>query len=250
MSITTDYNNAIVQRDFWLAEVARLSALLVKDGPDVSQFQGTVNWPQVASNSGFAFVRTSDGNDTDDEWNGTRVGQLRQTAMPWFPFHFGRCAAPLNNERNGRVEAGMAIHFATNAGWGRTGDLPMAYDMEKNPPPADGFLGQEPAKVAKHVIQWIKTYDWIMQHKPLLYSNPSSLGLLLPHFTDADKVILASCPLWLASWGTMTPTVPPPWTDWTFHQYTNQGVSPGIVGAVDLNRFAGSATDLNALRIS
>jgi lysozyme len=252
MSITTDYNNAIVQRDFWLAEVTRLSALLVKDGPDVAQYQGVIDWTKVAANSGFAFVRVSDGNDTDDEWSGTRVGQLRQSGIPWFPYHFGRCAAPLNNERNGRIEAGMAIHFAHNAGWGRPGDLPMAYDIEKNPPPADGFNGQDPAKVAKHVIQWIKTYQWTMQHWPLLYSNPVSLGLIRPHMTDADKVVLANCVPWIAHWGTMTPALPPPWSldGIYFQQYTNQGVAPGITGPVDLNRFSGSATDLNALRIS
>jgi lysozyme len=243
MSITTDYNNAIVQRDFWLAEVTRLSALLVKDGPDVSQFQGTVNWSQVASNSGFAFVRVADGDIRDTAYTGTSVAAIRQTTMPWAPYYFGRVASSGNNERNGRVEAGMAIHFATAGGWGKPQDLPLAYDFET-------LNGQTAEKAGKHLIQFVKTYEWIMQHKPIVYINPATANPIVPTLSPADQVILAACPLWIAHWGTMTPTVPQPWTDWTFHQYTNQGVAPGITGAVDLNRFSGSATDLNALRIS
>jgi GH25 family lysozyme M1 (1,4-beta-N-acetylmuramidase) len=228
------------------AESAALLAQAVADGPDVSQFQPTVNFPALAA--GFAFVRTSDGNDVDDSWNGARVASLRQASYPFGPYHFGRCAAPVNNERNGRIEAGMAIFFAQNNGW-KSGDLRLAYDFENNPPPSDSFLGQPPAKAAKHLMQFVKTYEWIMQHTPIIYSNPKTLKLILPELTDADKSLLGTCPLWIAHWGAVTPEVLLPWTDWTFWQYTNQGSLPNL-SPVDLNHFSGSRSDLDALRIT
>lgn len=49
------------------------------------------------------------------------------------------------------------------------------------------------------------------------------------------------CPLWLASytpkWRTLIPTG---WARVTIHQYTDQGVVPGIAGKVDLNTYFGT----------
>lgn len=219
-----------------------LLAQVVKDGPDVSQFQGSVDWTQIAANAGFAFVRTSDGDVRDTAYNGARVAAIRQAGIPFGPYHFGRVASAGNNERNGRVEAGMAVYFAQSAGWGQPGDLPLAYDFET-------LNGQPAAKAAKHLIQFVKTYEWIMQHKPIVYINPATASQVVPELSDADKTVLGACPLWIAHWNAPAPTVPAPWTDWKFWQYTNQGTLPGISGAVDLNHFSGSKLDLDALRI-
>ena len=44
------------------------------------------------------------------------------------------------------------------------------------------------------------------------------------------------------------PTLPAPWTRWTFWQHTDRGAVPGIDGAVDLDQFAGTLGELHAER--
>jgi lysozyme len=216
----------------------------VKDGPDISQFQGSVDWNTMATaGAGFAFVRTSDGDIRDTAYNGARVAAIRQAGIPFGVYHFGRVASPTNNERDGRVEAGMAVYFATSHGWGRPGDFPMAYDFET-------LNGQEPAKAAKHLLQFVKTYDWIMQHLPIIYTNLSTADAVAPYLTDAERVLLSNCRLWIADPDDDPPVLPSIWPNWTFHQYTTTGSLPGITGAVDLNRFVGTKYDLNALKIA
>ncbi len=77
---------------------------------------------------------------------------------------------------------------------------------------------------------------------PLLYSSPSFLtrrgvSLMSPLF---------HCPLWIARYSRSLGRLPRPWTDWTLWQYTDTGRVPGILGAVDRNRFTGDRGDLAA----
>ena len=44
--------------------------------------------------------------------------------------------------------------------------------------------------------------------------------------------------------GELPPTAPTPWTGWTMWQYADNGSVPGISGAVDLDRFNGTVTQL------
>ncbi len=224
-------------------QLAALLAQAVKDGPDVSQFQGNIDWNAMATaGAGFTFTRTSDGDIRDTSYSGTRVAAVRQAGIPLGVYHFGRVASPGNNERDGRVEAGMACHFATQHGWGKKGDLPLAYDFET-------LNGQDAPKAAKHLLQFVKTYDWIMQHPPIVYTNPATINAIAPHIGAQDLDALARCHLWIAHWGVPAPTVPSPWIDWTFWQHTSTGSIPGVTGNVDLNHFSGSKSDLDALKI-
>jgi GH25 family lysozyme M1 (1,4-beta-N-acetylmuramidase) len=247
LSLITDLEAA---HQTWLREQAEADAaksaydalLLqrVADGPDISQFQGVVDFTVLKA--GFLFQRVADGDIRDTSYTPARVSAIRASGIPFSPYYFARVASPGNQERNGRVEAGMAVHFATSFGWGKPGDLPLAYDFET-------LNGQEAPKAAKHLIQFVKTYEWIMQHKPIIYTNPATAAQIGPHLFVPEQELLASCPLWVAHWGVTAPTVPVPWTSWTFHQFTATGSTAGVSGNVDLNHFSGSQTELQALRI-
>jgi len=230
-------------RAAWLA----FENAAVADGPDVSEHNGDIDWTVLAGVANFAWVRTSDGNRLDLRWNGSRVAAIQQAGLTWGPYHYGRCAAPNNNERSGRVEAGMAVYFAQNAGWG-AGALPLAYDIETE---GGGlFNGQTAAKAAGHLIDFIKGYAFLTDGKPFVYTNPASWSLLAPHLGQGSLDLVATCPLWIAHWGATTPTVPAPWADYAFHQYTDSRSFAGIADpTVDANHFNGSRTDLANLTL-
>lgn len=231
------------------ADVAAYQALIaqaVADGPDVSQFQGDIDWVKVkAVPSGFAFVRNADGDVNDTFYTAARVTSLRSAGLPFSPYQFARVANPNNNERDGKTEAAMAYYFARRQGWGQVGDLPIMYDFEN-----DSLMGQPAAKCAAHVVAAVRTLRMLMGVPCIFYTNPSTMAAILPALDSAGLAELAQCPLHIAHWDVATPTVPKPWSTWTFWQYTNKGALSGIsTPPVDLNKFSGSKTDLEGLKL-
>ncbi len=129
-----------------------------------------------------------------------------------------------------------AYHFFTDEDAGRQVDwflqhscsLPvLALDFE--PEPTNTALEAIASAMAKELNT--RTGRW-----PLLYTGRWTIPV-----TDLS---LAKCPLWLASWGT-NPVPPPGWTTWTFWQYTATGTVPGVPGACDRSRFAGTVGELH-----
>jgi hypothetical protein len=56
-----------------------------------------------------------------------------------------------------------------------------------------------------------------------------------------------SYPLWVSGYVASNPPVPEGWTHWTFWQFTDKAVVPGITGGVDYSRFGGTQEALNTL---
>lgn len=226
------------------ALLQKLLGEFVKGGPDVSQFQGDIDWTKVRG-AGYelSFVKVSDGDILDPTYTSARLAAMRTAGLLVSPYYFARVASAGNSERTGRIEAGMAIHFAFRQGWGK-GDLPLVYDFET-------LNGQTADKAAKQVVDFTRTYKYIMGHMPIIYTTPSfweSISASLSQ-TDVDNFI-SPCPLWIAHWGVTKPTIPKPWTDWSFWQYTDKGSVPGITNACDLNSCNLTKTQLNALRLT
>jgi len=71
---------------------------------------------------------------------------------------------------------------------------------------------------------------------PLLYTGRWTIPV-----TDQT---LAKCPLWLAEWGS-DPVLPLGFSAWTFWQYTATATVPGVPGACDRDRFAGTVAELH-----
>jgi len=217
----------------------------VPDGLDVSEHNGDVDWNAVkAAGAGFAFIRSADGDYNDKLYTATRVAALRTAAIPFGVYQFARVAADTNGQRDGVTEAAMAWYFARRQGWGKTGDLPIVYDFEEA-----SYAGQAATKAATQAYDAVRTLRALQGRPPIFYTNPDSMTFLSPALTDAQRAELARCPLWIAHFGVASPTVPQPWTDWAFWQYTDTGTIGGVTGNVDRDHYSGSRSDLAALAL-
>jgi lysozyme len=211
-------------------------------GFDVSDVQGDVDFPRAhAAGIGFAVVRVSDGDVHDTRFGPGRIKALRESGLAWFPYYFGRVASRQNSERDGAAEAAMAIEFARAAGWGRKGDLPLAYDFETP-------NGQPAPKCARHLVQFVDAYRRERGHFPIVYTGPGFWTAILPHLTAAQRNRVRRCPLWIAHWNVRDPGPLDPWGDkWTLWQYSSHGTIPGVSTRCDLDYFRGDAGDFSNL---
>lgn len=225
------------------SSLATLEAQAMKGGPDVSQSQGDVDWAKVkAAGYDICFPKISDGDILDPTYSAARVAAIRTAGLNFAPYYFARVASDGNSQRNGRDEAAMAVYFATKQGWGKSGDLPMVYDFEN-------ANGQTAAKSARHLMQFLGAYAGLMGHWPIIYTMPAFWATISGALSALDKSTVALCPLWIAHWNVASPSVPAPWTTWTFWQYTDKGSVPGVTGDVDVSRANLRLTDLDSLRI-
>jgi lysozyme len=211
-------------------------------GFDVSDVQGDVDFARAhAAGIGFAIVRVSDGDVHDTRYGPGRIKALRESGLAWFPYYFGRVASQQNNQRDGVAEAAMAVKFARAAGWGRKGDLPLAYDFETP-------NGQPAAKCARHLVQFVDAYRKDRGHFPIIYTGPGFWTAILPHLTVPQRKRVVRCPLWIAHWGVKDPGSLDPWGDnWMLWQYSDHGRIPGVSRKCDTDFFRGGANDFSNL---
>jgi lysozyme len=104
-----------------------------------------------------------------------------------------------------------------------------------------------PTKATAHkaLVEFINRFQELSARKVMIYTSPS---FWKEYGYTIDPVAVA-CPLWIAHWGTEYPIRPKPWTDWTFHQYTDKG--DGLLYGcesvnVDLNNYNGDAAQFEA----
>jgi lysozyme len=214
-------------------------------GFDVSDVQGDVDFAKShASGFAFAIVRVADGDVRDARYGPGRIAALRESGLGWFPYYFGRVASQQNNQRSGCAEATMAILLARKAGWGRKGDLPLAYDFET-------ANGQPAAKCARHLLQFVDAYRRERGHHPIVYTGPSFWKSILAELTARQLDRVRRCPLWLAHWDVPHPQTIEPWGDsWMLWQYSDHGRVAGVTTKCDTDYFRGTATDFPNLIVS
>jgi lysozyme len=214
-------------------------------GFDVSDVRGDIDFGKAhASGIGFAIIRVADGDVHDTRYGPGRVKALRESGLAWFPYYFGRVASQQNNQRNGAAEAAMAIKFARAGGWGRKGDLPLAYDFETP-------NGQPAAKCARHLVQFVDAYRKDRGHYPIVYTGPGFWTPILPHLTAAQRDRVRRCPLWIAHWDVRDPGSLAPWgDDWKVWQYSNHGTIAGVSSKCDVDYFRGGASDFPDLIVT
>lgn len=195
-------------------------------GVDVSYYQGTVDWAKAkAAGVKFAFVRLSDGTTFQDpkfnqNWTNTKANGIIRGAYQFF-----------RPSQNINAQADMMI---AAIGTYQKGDLPPVIDVE-----ADG--GLSPATVAARVRQWVDRVKAGVGVEPIVYTG---------YYFWRDQVGgpsgYTNNPLWVAAYSSLCPNVPSPWMRWTFWQHTDSGSVNGITGKVDMNKFNGDLTALQA----
>jgi lysozyme len=191
-------------------------------GIDVSYYQETIRWKQVRQAGVlFAFIRVADGSTFpdprfDENWAGAqKVGILRGAYQYFRP------------DESATAQADVVIRALQHD----RGELPPVIDVEYD-------AGMSPARLARAIAAWIVRVRERVGVEPIIYTGPDFWK------TKVGGADLTSQPLWLAHYTTVCPTVPAPWTAWTFWQHTDKGVVHGIDGPVDMDVFAGTYTDL------
>lgn len=196
-------------------------------GIDVSKWQGSIDWNQVAgSGVSFAFIRVNHGLDDIDErfaynWaEARRVGIARGAYQYFLPNEDAVAQADLFLERMGPLEPG---------------DLPPVLDVENT------GGGMSPSAVAAQVGRWMDRVEPALGVKPIIYTGKYFWQ------DNVQSSDFADHPLWIAYWNVTCPDLPDQWSDWLFHQTSDSGSVPGITGPVDTDVFNGSIDDLVAL---
>jgi lysozyme len=191
-------------------------------GIDVSYYQADIAWRRVArAGVRFAFIRLADGAtiyDTKFEanWTGARQAKILRGAYQFF-----------RPEENPIEQADLVIRTLRKHG---RGELPPVIDIE-----VDGGLPLR--TVARNAKIWIEHVRSQLGVEPIVYTNPG-----MWRWGGAED--LGRYVLWLAHYTEQCPSLPPPWTRWTFWQYTENGHIAGVEGPVDLDIFDGSIDDL------
>lgn len=189
-------------------------------GIDVSHYQGTVNWEEVAnSRVAFAFAKATGGTSFVDpefkkNWHGMRANQLYRGA-----YHFFYASEDPVKQAN---------HFINTIGKLSPNDFPPVLDVET-------LDNATPALLLQNVLTWLDKVEKETGRKPIVYTDVSFGAQYL---TDSR---LADYYLWVAEYGPKVKAVPEPWTKsgWQFWQYSNKGNVPGIAGSTDADFFSG-----------
>jgi len=228
-------------------------------GVDVYSGYGIVDWDQVAAaGHRFAFLKTAEGNEParDDSQYVRNVKGCKAAGI--YPgAYFFPYPLPPDIAHNGRDPVEQAERFfRVSAGLGlNTSELPPVMDAEW---PEIGKFGRWGC-TAQQVSDWLREFcehtSCLWNRRPIIYTYPfwwNSVAMV------ADVAWAKDYPLWIASYNHITsgtppeekkPTIPKPWDDWLFWQYSAKGSHvrvPGIDAVpVDRDCFNG---DIAALR--
>lgn len=205
-------------------------------GIDVSHHQGTIDWRKV-KNAGcrFAFMKATEGGTFVDRTFKRNREQAGELGIVTGAYHFFRTRTSLDAQMD---------NFASALGTVNPGELSPVLDIEV-PSQWTHLPVAERNELVLDFIEGMRTRLG-RNIKPIVYLSPSFADDILRN--DAR---LKDHPLWLAHYTSAAqPRTPRPWSTWKFWQWTERGRCDGISTAVDLNRFNGTAADLDAMLVN
>ncbi len=195
-------------------------------GIDVSHYQGTVSWPEVAqAGMQFAFAKATEGLTWTDPQFGVNWPAMKAAGVLRGAYHFFE---------PGDDAAAQAEFFLQTVQLA-AGDLPPALDVET---PASSCVA-----LWDGVEAWLEAVAAAIGAQPFLYVDPS--------FATQNQIPagLAAYPLWIADYDAAQPTMPPGWNSWLIWQKSQSGIVSGVTGAVDLDVLDGPLARLQALTL-
>lgn len=199
------------------------------EGVDVSHYQGTIDWAQVAqSGRAFGIAKATEGTGYVDPKLATNFAGMKSAGVVRGAYCFFHADED---------PIAQADHYLATAQLAQ-GDLPPILDLETT-------NGQSGSAVLAATIAWLDHVNAMTGAKPILYTSRSFVNNTLGNPAGLD----AHAELWLANWGPACPNLPAPFTAWPFWQYSDSGSVPGISGACDVDQFNGTLSDLHAITI-
>jgi GH25 family lysozyme M1 (1,4-beta-N-acetylmuramidase) len=176
--------------------------------PDVSNYQGLVDWAQVlVSGRAGGICKASEGMNFVDATFARNWKVLGDLNAVRGAYHFARPGSSL--------PAQQAIRFLGAVKTWKAGDI-LVLDLEAG----DGNL-------SSWALGWLHEVQTQTGIVPWLYSYGP---FIRAHLTDPA---LAAYPLWIAAYQTSPPTCPPPWKTYVLWQHTDKATVPGIRGGCD-----------------
>jgi lysozyme len=192
-------------------------------GLDVSDYDPGTQWPVVKNSSSFTFIKATEGvTFTNDlfaaDWNNAKTAGLVRGAYHFF--------------HPGDDPAQQARFFLSVMGNLNNNDLPPVLDWEVT----DGVSS---ATQIENALIWLQAVETATGRIPIIYVDPSFWNAL------GNPQEFVRYPLYIANYDVNCPSVPAPWSRWTFWQ-TKTAPLPGIQSAlVDLDVFNGSFAQLS-----
>lgn len=197
-------------------------------GIDVSEFQGTVNWQEIADVENkypleFVFIRATAGCDRVDRkfkenWLGAKGRKMIRGA-----YHYYRA------DENSLEQAKLFISTVKL----EKGDLPPVLDIEKLP------KGQSIANLKLGLRRWLKAIEDHYKVRPILYSGEK-------YYADFLQKDFSDYLFWIANYNFYRETIE---DDWLFWQFTEKATISGIKGNVDVNIYNGDVEQLRFITI-
>ncbi len=204
-------------------------------GIDVSHWQETIDWAQVAaSGQRFAIAKATEGRTYVDPMYAVNKAGAAANGIVFGAYHFAR---PDDTPNDAIAEADHFVDTAQLV----PGNLVPVLDIERT-----GGLTQ--AQVTEWILAWLGRVTERLGVRPMVYTSPNGWD---QRTGDTTAVVEAGyTTLWVAHWGVDAPRLPAnDWGGygWTFWQYTDCGRVPGIRGCVDLDWYA--LSDLGSVTI-
>ncbi|MFI7287058.1 lysozyme [Streptomyces anulatus] len=206
-------------------------------GIDVSHWQGAINWGSVkAAGIDFAYMKATEGTSFKDSRFSANYTGSYNAGLIRGAYHFAR-----PDVSNGATQGS---YFASNGGgWSKDGKtLPGVLDIEHNPYGAMCY-GLSTTQMRTWINDFYTTYKARTTRDVVIYTTASWWNTCTGSWTG----MAAKSPLWVAHWGTSSPSIPSGFPTWTIWQYTATGRVAGVSGDVDRNKFNGSLARLQAL---
>ena len=200
-----------------------MTAALLR-GPDVSNYQGVVNWTQVARTCAFGFAKATEGTGFRDPYFGNNAAGMRRAGLDLRGYyHFARGGDP-------RLEAHTYLDQVDRHGGFPAGTVAVL-DAE--------------VPLNAHAATWIDAWAATVRAETGLPRSRVIVYSYTGWFDQESGAELARHPLWLASYSTYLSR--PHGSSWVFWQYTDHEKIEGIAGRVDCSVFHGTRAQLLAL---
>jgi lysozyme len=210
-------------KDHWLFG-ADLMSTSGEKGIDVSHYQGTVNWSNVAAGgTGFAMIKASEGESYTDPMFAANWAGCQNNTIQCGGYHY---FLPTDSFLK---QADLLVTQLKSVGFDPGSDLPPAIDCED----MEGVSASTYIYALKELLQTLQRQ---IRCTPMIYVSPAFWqGLGSPDFTEY--------PLWIANYTSASePEIPAPWKGYAIWQYSEDGQMDGIDGDVDLDRSNPSVT--------
>ena len=194
----------------------------VYEGADISVYQGHVDFQRLAEGGvEIVYIRAGFGETEDARFRENAAGAAEAGLRRGFYYYV--------TARTAEAARAQARHFAGLLAQQRY-DCRPAMDFE-------AFDGLSARQVRAVGLAFLEVLEAETGQVPLLYADAWAASALWS--TEA----FARYPLWAAAYGAAEPEVENSvWPGWAGFQYTDQGVLPGISGAVDRDRFTAAVT--------